>query len=44
MPVYRAIGVSMDYPRASDGDPTGHAGARAMERSPVLSDEIELKA
>mmetsp|Transcript_63418 Transcript_63418/g.148493 ORF Transcript_63418/g.148493 Transcript_63418/m.148493 type:complete len:324 (+) Transcript_63418:26-997(+) len=24
MPVYRAIGVSMDYPRAADGDPTAH--------------------
>jgi len=24
MPVYRAIGISMDYPRAADGDPVGH--------------------
>ena len=28
MPVYRSIGVSMDYPRTAGGDPTGHVGAQ----------------
>ena len=42
MPVYRAIGVSMDYPRAADGDPTAHAGTSNRTFLAALSNLVVI--